>query len=242
MNTVFRTHVKDTTRLELFERSLASWYDKGLDQLGNLYIVDDQSPMQDEVVDLAIKYKALYTRTHGHPDMKNSLYESLNVQKEYPVLCCVDDMVFGKGVLERIRQIEQVDIPALKMYSTIGLFACYQKPTRDELKIRGLDLWQIPHALLYALVAHIYSAEIVRIYSEVWEEVLKGTIPAPEMCDDIFVKILSMRSSLQCYNTYKDYAQHTGMGNRTFTTPEDDKNGINGIGSSNYTSLDFVGE
>jgi hypothetical protein len=240
MNTVFRTHIKNQQRLETFERTLKSWYQKKLDQLGNLYVIDDQSPMEEEVINLANKYDALYTRTLGDADTKNGLYWSLKVQDKFPVLCCVDDMVFGQDTLARIKQIEEVDIPTIGRYSTIGLFACYQEATRTKFKIEGLELWQIPHSLLYALVAHVFSGEMARIYTECWEGVLAGTLPYPNMCDDILVKILSINSDLLCYNTTKDYAQHTGMNNRTFGTV--DENAANGIGSSDYISSDFVGE
>jgi hypothetical protein len=52
MNTIIRTHVKNESRLQLLKRTIQSAVDKKLNEIGDIYIVDDQSPMQKEVIDL----------------------------------------------------------------------------------------------------------------------------------------------------------------------------------------------
>lgn len=234
MNTIIRAHIKNEERLSGLRRELESWHRKGLSVLGDLYIVDDGSPMRREVEELADLYDANYRRASGNPDTKNGLAESLRVQLESgkPCLHCVDDAVFGDGILQRLIDLTHIEEPKLGDYSTIGLFACYEEGTRNANKLPNVDLWKIDHKILYALVSHIFSMKMARHLVTNWNLVLLGSIPYPKMCDDIWVAIESAKVGLPCYNTMKDYAQHTGVNNRTF--------GDNA--GSEYVSKMFVGE
>jgi len=232
MNTVMRCHIKNDERLAILERSIKSWYDKNIDAFGKLYLVDDGSPCQEEVESIAEKYKAEYFRTKGEPDTKNGLYWSLKVQNEFPVLCCVDDVVFGKGLYERIDRIFNRDIPIIGKFGIIGLFACYEDLTRNPNRVHGTGLWYISPSILYALVAHIFSESFSKTMIDLWDKIQTGEEPYPACCDDIWVARTLKRFNIPSYNTMKDYAQHTGVNNRTFG---DNK-------GSEYVSKMFVGE
>ncbi len=235
LNTVLRTHIKNTQRLEVLKKTIKSWYAQEMNFLGDLYIVDDQSPMQNEVIHLVNRYNAHYLRTTGEGDTKNGLYWSLRVQNQWPVLCCVDDMVFGKGSRERFEKIISSEIPELGKFGMFGSFACYENNTRDFNRIIGTDYWKVPIDILYGLVCHIYSRELSNIITKEWEGIQKGNYPMPNCCDDIWVKEICRREQLPVYNSYRDFAQHTGMNMRTFGENEVTE-------SSEYQTPCFVGE
>lgn len=244
LNTIIRTHVKNELRLQVLERTILSWYDKELYSLGDLFIVDDQSPLEREIINLIenINNKKLpgnpitYFRTQGQGDTKNGLYWSLKVQENYPVLCCVDDMVFGKGIKERL--IHLIDNELLLIgenYGMIGTFACYEQATRNPNRYNKEDLWIVPIDIFYATVCHVFSEKLSKIIIKEWEEIQQELKPIPNCCDDIWVKEICRKEKLKIYNTLKaDYAQHTGANLRTFN--EDT------TGSSEYYSKLFIGE
>lgn len=238
MNTIVRCYIQNQKRLNTLEREIISWKEKGMNDLGELFILDDISPMQEELKSLASKYKLEYRLADPPSDTKNGLYWSLRWNTElgnqFPVLCTVDDIVFGQGAKERVRKILTEEIPVIgDEYATIGLFACYENPTRSLHAIAGTDLWSVPIPILYALTAHLFSERISKILIQNWEDVLAQRVPYPACCDDIWMTRICLEKGIKCYNTNLDYVQHTGMDNRTF--------GDSG-GSSNYTSKMFVGE
>lgn len=235
MNTIIRTHVNNNTRLNLLEREIISWFDKQLNTIGRLFIVDDFSSMHEEVRNLCLKYSVEYKRAHGISTTINGLVESLKLERELndsvPALHCVDDAVFGietkSAVLNLVNQL-----PFVTPYGTIGLFACYPKDIRDKYKVANTGLWKIDSNLLYALVSHIYSPELIEVLIKDWGDMLTGVTPRTSHQDDIWVAMTCARLNLNCYNTNLDYAQHTGMGNSTF----------NSIEVSDYRSTEFIGE
>jgi hypothetical protein len=236
VNTVIRTHIKNEKRLETLERTILSWRDKHLDDLGELYLVDDTSPMRLHVKELAVKYGANYYLCTGEPDTKNGLYHSLKCQNSYPVLCCVDDMVFGEGTKQRLTEILNTEYPLIKKTAgCIGMFACYETPTREINKVNNTELWNIPNEILYALVCHLFTPKLAKILISDWEKIQRKEIPYPCMCDDIWVKEVCIREGILNYNTTLDYAQHTGMRNRSFGEGD-------GGDSSDYRTSLFVGE
>lgn len=237
MNTVIRCHIKNIDRLSLLERSILSWQTKGLSKVGELHIVDDHSPMNEEVKALCAKHNIQYHAAEGYADTKNGLVESLKYANGGPIMCCVDDLVFGKGTVERVESILTNDIPNISefKYGMIGMFACYGDNTRNELHLEGEDLWIIPNDIIYALVCHIYSPALIEVLLKEWEGIKNGTIPDPCCCDDIWVARICAREGFVCLNTMKDYAQHTGANNRTFGDNQIDK-------GSEYTTDCFVGE
>lgn len=233
MNTIIRTHVKNDERLKTLERELKSWYDKEMYQLGDLFIVDDGSPCGEDVNRLALVYNAHYSKTQGEPDTKNGLYWSLKVQDKFPALLCVDDAVFGKGIVDRLKELENRELSILgSNWGIVGLFACYEDNTRKPNRVIGADLWEVKPIILYALVSHVFSKNFARIMIDQWEDVQRGEEPYPNSCDDIWVARTLPRFGYKSYNTMKDYAQHTGINNRTFG---DNK-------GSEYHTLMFVGE
>lgn len=234
LDTVIRTHVKNKERLATLDRMVKSWYDKRLNDLGDLIILDDSSPLADDVVDLALFYNATYKKANGSADTKNGLAESLLVPSKLPALLCVDDAVFGKGIKDRLILLLEEELPKLGLnWGIVGMFACYEEGTRNHYKIQGTSLWEVPNDILYALVGHIFSPKFSSIVAQRWSQVKSGEAEYPGMCDDIWVKQLLKEWGYMAYNTMEDYLQHTGMDNRTFGESGD---------NSSYTTNLFVGE
>jgi hypothetical protein len=234
MNTIFRCHIKNDERLELFRRSLQSWKDKELWKLGKLYVVDDQSPLQVEVEALAKEFDAVYFRTTGTRSTKNGLYWSLKIQNEFPVLCCVDDMVFGESSMNRLNMLVMHEYPRLKNTGIVGLFVCYDMQTRNQFRFSDVDLWMVPIALSYALVCHLFSKDLSDILIRDYEKAAAENREVSIHQDDLWVKEVCLRDGLVIYNTVDDYAWHTGANTRTF--------GDDPIGNSSYQTPRFVGE
>jgi hypothetical protein len=231
MNTVIRAHIKNDRRLDDLREEIISWNRNKLYKLGDLYIVDDGSPMRHELMDLCRNFEAIYVKADGIPDTKNGLYASLKAQQEFPVFCCVDDAIFGKGILSRLEYFLEQEQSLIPDYGLVGTFACYEDATRNQNKVLGTNLWEIHSSILYALVGHIFSKSFSDIIIKEWEGILRKDIPYPGMCDDIWVATLLKKYGIKAYNTMKDYTQHIGMNNRTFG----DNTG------SEYVSKMFVG-
>lgn len=234
LDTVIRTYVKNQRRLDDLHRMMRSWLDKRLHDLGNLYILDDFSPMSVEVYNLVEDFGAIYFGANGISDTKNGLAKSFEVTSTRPLLCCVDDAVFGNGIKDRLVLMLEEEIPQLgDDWGIIGTFACYEEQTRNPSKVRGTRLWEVPNNILYALVGHVFSEPFSKIIVDRWNDVLVEKAPYPFMCDDIWVKNLLKEFNYKAYNTMRDYTQHIGINNRTFS---DDNTG------SDYQSKMFVGE
>jgi hypothetical protein len=232
MDTIIRCHVKNNLRLDNLERELISWREKGLESLGGLFIVDDGSPMWEDVKRLAGKYGAEYIKAVGVPDTKNGLYNSLKIATNFPVFCCVDDAVFGAGITERLNLLLGTELYKIPEYGMVGLFACYEDGTRNPNRIPDTDLWKVDPNILYALVGHVFSERLARVVVWEWENIQAGKLPHPQKCDDLWVVDILKKYNISAYNTMRDYVQHTGMNNRTF--------GDN-AGSEYYSKM-FVGE
>ena len=243
MNTYIRTHVKNDTRFKILRQTVESCFDKRINELGDIYIVNDSSPApyDEKVRELAYELKTGYIRSFTPPDTKNGLFESLshfyqNTSDPF-CLCCVDDMVFGKGSLDRIREICDKDIPRLgNNWATIGMFACYETRPR----YLTTSLWNISTSILYALVCHMFNREFIPHLYNPYIKFLNGEhrteteIYNMTACDDIWVARTAGSNGFLCFNTAEsDYAQHTGVNQRTFSS--------NNTGSE-YTSKVFVGE
>lgn len=232
MNTVIRCHVKNKRRLDDLERELSSAYDKSLNILGEISVVDDGSPMHAEVENICYKKGVNYLRAGGSPDTKNGLYYSLKYAKNFPVFLCVDDAVFGKGISERLLYLENYELNKIPEYGFVGTFACYEDATRKPNIVDDTSLWYYPTNIIYALVGHVFSERLARLVMYEWEGVLSGKFQYPGMCDDIWVKEILKKYNVKSYNTTEDYIQHIGVNNRTF--------GENT--GSDYVSKMFVGE
>lgn len=242
MDTVIRCHIKNEQRFELFKRTVQSWYDKEMYLLGDLQIVDDQSPEEYgmKVQQFCNDYNAFYHRTYYDADTKNGLYYSLKIAKWFPVLCCVDDMVFGRNSVDFWTKIITNDLRKInEKWACIGTFACYPRNVRNSFM--DTSLWNIPNNALYALVCHLYSKEFSEILINQYEKFKKGQELTEverynlSCCDDIWVARNASTYGFKCYNSQAyDYAQHTGMNQRTFTIDE--------VGNSNYMSEIFIGE
>jgi hypothetical protein len=233
MKTVIRCHIKNKERLDIAERTFISFIDKGID---NVHIMDDGSPLQNDVRKLCKDVGFTYHRAGGDPHTINGLVESLKLAPEgEKIFCCVDDIVLGKGAAWVLEQIQIKEIPALEAmnipWATIGIFACYPKAVRKIYP--GTLLWNMDWQILYALNSHIYSPEIIKAALDKWKLIKCGELPFPKMCDDIWIARLAEEHKLLCFNSLDDFAQHTGAGARTFDMD---------AGSSYYKALCFVGE
>jgi hypothetical protein len=242
MKTVVRTHVRDVARLRLLRRTLTSLRNKGVWPVD---VVDDHSPMGSGVRHLCDDFETechLSLGNKGHTI--NGLVSSFLLADVSPIappahnapamLCLTDDCVVGKGIAPEIKRMEQFILDAGLFELPIGMagtFACYEN--RPEFHHTGL--WRISTEALYALVCHVYSPRLMYLATKEWTGIVDGTIADPCCCDDIFIKRICLREGLACFNTLKDYAQHTGINERSFGETKE-------VTGSHYVSKMFVGE
>lgn len=246
MDTFIRCHVKNQLRLNLLQRTIDSLKNHGLDTIGKLYLVDDSSPLESEVCNFAISNKLEYYRSKNNPDTKNGLYESLKLAKQnnckFPILCTVDDMVVGDGILDILNDLQNFK----DEYGTFGLFSIYTFYFRilSRIKFSNIDVWKVPveRNMLFCLVCHLFSDKLSDILIKEYDKFLntpekltQNENKVLQCCDDIWVARMCLRENIQCYNTLYDYSQHTGMNQRSFGDKEE-------ISNSNYASPIFVGE
>lgn len=243
MNIIMRCHVKNLDRLKLVDKSLNSLFSHTIHNLGAVCLVDNNSPYHKEVSALANSYGISYHYSTEKEDTKEGLYQSCVLGMELdpvsPTLYCVDDLVFGKDSYFSIINCLENDIPLLERsnirWATVGLFACYSMDVRSSLFIKDTNLWFIPTDSFYAMVCHILNPKFTQIIIDSWKKVQNKEIPMPAMCDDLWVATLVKENNYRIFNTKKDYAQHTGMGNRTFAVSTE-------MDTSHYKSPAFVGE
>jgi len=240
IDTMIRCHVKTEARYLLFLKSVDSWYDKQLNELGDLIIIDDQSPneFEEKIRNLCSSKNIKYIRTEYTASTINGLYHSLKYAQTFPVLCCVDDVIFGAGIKDELIRIIKDCIPNLNNWASIGLFTCYE----GRQNYKELGLWNIPNSILYALVCNIFSKDISDILIDQYERSkvnydLLSPVEKHDIGfqDDIWFAKTATRFDMLCFNTFKyDYALHTGMNNRSFISKDE--------GSSNYQTPCFIGE
>lgn len=236
MITTVRCHIKSNDRLALLTRTLVSAQTHGLDKDGEIIVIDDQSPMEVEVRELCSVHGVQYIRSSGQPGTVNGLVESIRrTFVDAPLLCCVDDIVFGRGIRDVLSDIQRTTIPSMDergiKWGMIGLFACYE----NRPSYLDTGLWNIPIDILYALNCHVFSPALSRHIINVYDRIEHGELPRPVHQDDLWVKELCKETGMLALNTRKDYAQHTGMYLRSFgDNPREE--------SSTYQSRMFVGE
>jgi len=240
MDTVIRTHVKNKERLNLLERTIVSCLEKNLYDLGEIKIVNDNSPLTNDVHTLCNKYSLKCHDTIYAPDTKNGLFESLRISNNFPVLCLVDDCVLGNNIKNILIDLLESQIHRLDKVGCVGFFAGYNKNSRNPYNYS--NFWHIPNQALYALVCHLFyedlSKKLISIYStfktnpeNLSQEDAQGLIA----CDDIWVARVCEKYGFKCYNHLQDYAQHTGIKNRSFGDNPQSEN-------SEYATPCFVGE
>jgi hypothetical protein len=237
VNIVVRTHVKNQQRLDLLNRTLQSILDKDIDRLGLVHVLDDNSPMREEVRQSAITHNALYRHAENSPgSTKNGLGESLALgDMDKPILCLCDDIVFGKGSLDILRRYMDSDIPILEWnhipWGMISLFASYGRGRF----ILNTDFWEYPIPHFYAGLAVIYSPAFRKEYVSQWDKMMKGEIPMCVHQDDLFCKDILNASGTRLFGIRRDLVQHTGINARTFGDKAEDP-------GTQYQSAFFVGE
>lgn len=238
MNIIIRSHARDMERIKLLDRTLNSLFTQEMNTLGNVFIVDNNSPLHEEVRAVVRSYSIGGVFTKSDPDTKGGLYQSMLLNGDDPSLHCVDDFVFGKGSKSVFLNLLFHDIPEIEKqgikWGAVGTFACYLKEFREPHLIPGTLLWDFPLRAFYSLLCHVYNPIFCKMIIEDWENIMVGKKPYPTMCDDIWVSTLCQETGYHILNTYHDYAQHTGMKNRSFGEKSDD--------NSQYQTPCFVGE
>jgi hypothetical protein len=234
IDTVIRTHVRNEKRLELLKRTIQSAKDKKLYTLGGIYVLDDGSPLKDRVRSLCYEMDVDYIPATLKPgDTKNGLAESLAVGNwTAPVFAVCDDVVFGRDILEELNHIVLHELPLLPDCGMVSLFACYSRMKQPHA---DSHLWEYPVHAFYAGIAVVYTPKFRDAYYNWWVRAVNEELPMPQMCDDIFCKVILDAHGLKLYNTIQDYAQHTGIDARTFGDKENDP-------GSHYLTQFFVGE
>lgn len=237
MKVVIRCHIRNDKRLALMKRTIDSYINKQLNNDYQLHVMDDASPMQEEVVKLCSQYPIVYHRSGGKNCTINGLVESFRLADPGEIIACgTEDIVFGKGVKARMRKLLKHEIPYIgDNWGFIGVFACYPHNVRQQNKVAHTDLWRYQWPIIYALNFDLYSPIMMKHAIDRWDQYLRGEIKRPTMEDDIYIKELAKEFKLPCYNTNKDYIQHTGRDARSFGSKET-HNG------SHYTTAYFTGE
>lgn len=225
MKTIIRTHVKNDERLALLARTIQSAYRAvGPDIL----VVDDQSPMGKDVRLICNNFKVEYRRTEYQPCTKNGLYWSFKYGGEGNLFCITDDCVLGQGITKIMEQ----DLDPQCWLLTF--FAGYPMQIRISRAV-GNIFWNYPVEAFYAGIACVYHTTLSRLYMEKWEHVMRGEEPKEDYQDDLTIKHLIMANGKQIWGTMYDFAQHTGVQQRSFGD-------IVADAGSNYVSECFVGE
>jgi hypothetical protein len=233
---IFRSHIRDKARLAVTERTLLSALDKDLPSICDITVLDDGSLFGPDLRGLCRRHEISYKKAGGSSSTINGLMESLKLHPG-PVLCCVDDIVFGKGTKDKLSEIWNMVIPRLDKqevaWGIVGLFMDY--PRQVNSLVCGCRIAELPANLVYALTFHFYSTPLKSALLKRWDKILADELPWPACADDIFVNRLLGETGLRYFNTNMDYAQHTGMNLRSFGS---DGEAVN----SEYQTEYFVGE
>lgn len=237
MHTIIRTHVKNEARLNLLARTIESALNKGLEDLGSILVADDHSPLGDKVRRLC---EAMAVEYHGSMGLKgstkNGLVSSFRLARGLQgreVLHVCDDIVFGKGTKEFLQTLFQYPVPA--DWWMISLFAAYPQHVRNQNQVFQTPLWRYPTDSFYAGLAVIYHEDLMEKAITEWDLVERAEAIEPPWQDDLWMKQLCIDNRKSIYNSNRDYAQHTGVKQRSFgDDPE--------AGSSEYVTDYFVGE
>lgn len=213
MKAIIRTHVKVPQRLETLRATILSARRAAF---STIMVIDDQSPLAEQVQALTEELDCAYVMTAGTPGTKNGLYWSL-------VHDAGDDLHLCDDV--QMAYTDWVKTPPSSAWWVASYFACYHRDT-------ARDWWMYPVKDFYAALAckfhPNFRAEFIKEMDSA--RALGYEIPAQ---DDILVKEICLKNQMEIWNTGWDYAQHTGIGhNTTFEGPHD----------SNYRSNFFVGE
>lgn len=222
MNFYIRTHVKNPERLELLRRTLDSVRVAAPGPEHRIFLIDDGSTF-DGARGLAASLGAVYLNVPGPHETKNGMYWSLKVDQDMGQgIHLVDDCVVSKGILD------SHSWPAREDVWLWSFFACYPRNPSG-------GCWHYPTKDFYAAVACIFHPDLRDLYISWREKVLSGQLPEEVYQDDLMMKKFILEAGKRIYNTGWDYAQHTGIGQRSFgDNPKEE--------SSNYQTAFFKGE
>lgn len=220
MKVAIRTHVKNQERVDLLIKTIDSCKRAGF---STIIVIDDQSPL-GVVESICVEMKVKYFKTTGIPSTKNGLYWSFFEGADLHV---VDDCVLNPQILQEVENAKKL-FGDTKTW-LVSFFACYSGHTRT-LNKDGNFYWHYQTEIFYAGIACCYHHELIREYMAGYEK-----DPYSAYQDDLTIKHIIHDNQKRIMNTMKDYAQHTGAGQRAFggNIKED---------SSNYISHDFIGE
>lgn len=241
--TIIRTHVKTEERLKLLRLTCESWKNKKLHRAGDLFIADDQSPMQEEVQAITNKFKGTYVRSSGTPSTCNGLANALRAQNNFPALLCVDDIVFGGETKDKVLKIVEREIPLLgDNFGMVQLFVPasvahnFRTPQTlvPDTKLHLLYNESNHGWLFHAAVMNIWSQKLATAYLEQYEALqTEFTARGETVHDDHAARLIAQRNELDIYCTTTCWAWHTGGTARSFIDPN--------AGGSNYQAHKFSG-
>lgn len=220
--TVIRAHVKNEDRLGLLKKTCQSWKDKTFHRISDLIIVDDGSPLQTEVKDVATKYGAALIVNEGSHGTCEGMAAALQSVKDEPYsLQLCDDILFGGEVREKVEKIINKELPLLGKWGAVSLFI----PISVNWKFRTTDL--VPNTklhkcdpappLFHAWICTLISKELNNKYLAEWQIVKEHF---PDIQDDHLIRTVCKTYDLGLYATSLDYALHTGTNNRAFNDPD----------------------
>ena len=238
LSSIIRTHCQNTNRLSLLERTIKSCIDKCLT---DMTIADDNSPLKEQVKDLAAKYNIKYILGEYKPSTNQGLCNSLKVYRNEPyTLQLTDDAVLGKDFKQLLNKLINYDLAGLGTWGIITAFC----PSSVSMHLRKGSLFNntklykldTNSPLIHAMICCIMSKEFANAYIEHWEAV-RGTDKEQDIyMDDIRARLLCKEKQLGMYMTKRCWSNHTGNkeGDRSFDDVRQGKN--------YYVAADFIGE
>lgn len=231
MNTIIRTHVKNVERLKLLKLTLESSKDKKLHRVGQIFIADDQSPMNSEVQAVAMRYKAKTVISTGKPSTCNGMFNALEIGKDwdYGLYLC-DDVLLGGEFKEKLNKIESL------LPSGFGAVSLFIPESVDQHFRKGDTEYfykcDASSPLFHAWICTVISKELNAKYRENYQSVISRH---PDIQDDHAIRMICEYYKLGLYCTKEDWALHTGINNRAFDDPDKKQ------GASTYQCKRFAG-
>lgn len=227
MDTVIRCFAKTPRRFELARDTVRSAVRQGLHTQGNLCLQNGHAQFDAELREAA----ALTTggcsyRYEPDQDILHGFVRALDLvaARERPALVCTDDVRFGRGAGEALRQIEHEIIPAFHAggvrWGIIGLFACYARAVNGRYAVETplgreeLPVFRHPAQEFYGGIAIVLNPVLVREIERRWADITAGRRERPQCMEDIWLNWLMTELGLGWFNTVRDYAWHTGNDDR----------------------------
>lgn len=242
LNSVIRCYVKDQNRLNLLEKTIQSCLKQHLNDLGPITIVDDGSPLKNNVKELANKYNVNYLCPEEYKSSTNQgLCNALKAFKNEPyTLQLTDDVILCKDFNLILNKLLKYQLTSLGSYGIITMF-CPQSVAmhlRKGQTFNGTNVYRLDTTspLIHAFICTLMSKDFADVFIRHWEDVRGTDREHDQLMDDIRARVLCNKAELSMYITKQCWAEHTG------TNPQDRTFQDARQGGNSYRAASFLGE